>query len=111
MIGRSEYGLLWEYDGSSLHVEFTQEYDPVRSAVLRDWQEKVVLPVVEEGLALLPSWDWRNEFVQYSILRTLALFELGSIDVSDRALITSLIARLYGWLGDNTHELPRVGRM
>lgn len=111
---RDEYGHDWEMrDKSSIEVHFNKPYDAVRRAVLEELYQKVLYPVVEKGLQLKSDWDWRNESVQYGLLRTLALFKLQDLPKSDQALVIAYMARMHDWkeAPDQYPYLPRVGRL
>jgi len=111
--GRKEYGHEWILEKNRVIVDFPEKYNSIRETILSDWYSKVLNPLIESGRKMHPKWNWKNEFVQYSILRTLALFRLNEIPKSDQSLIISYIARLYDWKNnsDNYPTFPRVGRI
>lgn len=110
---REEYGHYYKFDNEKVIVEFPNNYSPIRDKILSDWYSNILNPLIDSGKKLFPKWDWRNEFTQYSILRTLALFKLHEIDLSDQSLIVSYMARLHDWKENpgEYHKIPRIGRL
>ncbi len=110
---KNEYGHSWEKKNNRISVNFEKDYSIVREKILSDWYSKIMFPIIKEGEKNCKNWDWKNEFVQYSVLRTLSLFKLSEISESDQTLIISYVARLHDWKDNpkHYHTMPRIGKL
>mgnify|MGYP001250778312 CR=1 FL=1 len=108
---REEYGHEWTMREKSIIVDFTNPYPSIRESLLKSFNQQVTFLDIEQGLEMLPQWDWKNEYTQYTISRLLSLFNLPTLPESDQALLLTHMAQLYDWMAnpDQYSTIPHIG--